>query len=177
MLITPLTALAPQRVAPGPRMISMRSTSSSITSCTSQKTPEKSGHRFLKVGTPHRWFPFIHKERSSTSAPNAAHCGVARSGSSRRPRQHPLQLVDVGRLGEVGVEAGFEGAPPVLLLAVAGEGDEEGGPEIRVGAEGARHAMAVEPAGEADVAEDDVGPEAPRRLQPRGAVEGHRRLM
>ena len=43
MLITPLTALAPHSVAPGPRITSIRSTSSSGTSCTSQKTPENRG--------------------------------------------------------------------------------------------------------------------------------------
>ena len=42
-LITPLTALAPHSVAPGPLITSMRSTSSSITSCMSQKTPENNG--------------------------------------------------------------------------------------------------------------------------------------
>jgi hypothetical protein len=42
-LITPLTALAPHSVAPGPLITSMRSTSSSSTSCASQNTPEKSG--------------------------------------------------------------------------------------------------------------------------------------
>ena len=42
-LITPLTAFAPHSVAPGPLMTSMRSTSSSITSCSSQNTPENSG--------------------------------------------------------------------------------------------------------------------------------------
>jgi hypothetical protein len=43
MLMTPLTALAPQRVAPGPLTTSIRSMSSSTTSCASQNTPEKSG--------------------------------------------------------------------------------------------------------------------------------------
>jgi hypothetical protein len=40
MLMTPLTAFAPHSVPPGPLMTSMRSTSSSSTSCTSQNTPE-----------------------------------------------------------------------------------------------------------------------------------------
>ena len=40
MLITPLTALAPHSVAPGPRITSMRSMSSSIRFCMSQYTPE-----------------------------------------------------------------------------------------------------------------------------------------
>jgi len=43
MLITPFTAFAPQSVAPGPLITSMRSMSSSAKSCASQKTPEKSG--------------------------------------------------------------------------------------------------------------------------------------
>jgi hypothetical protein len=43
MLMTPFTALAPQSVAPGPLMTSMRSMCSSTRSCASQKTPEKSG--------------------------------------------------------------------------------------------------------------------------------------
>jgi hypothetical protein len=42
-LMTPLTAFTPHSVLPGPLITSMRSTSSSITSCTSQKTPENSG--------------------------------------------------------------------------------------------------------------------------------------
>ena len=75
----------------------------------------------------------------------------------------------------MGVEAGLEGAPAVLLLAVAGEGDEEGRPQLRIGAEGAGHGVAVEPAGQADVAEDDLGPEAARLLHPFGAVVGDRR--
>ncbi len=36
MLMTPLTALAPQSVAPGPRMTSIRSMSSITVSCTFQ---------------------------------------------------------------------------------------------------------------------------------------------
>src|SRR6267142_789508 len=43
MLITPLTALAPHSVAPGPRITSMRSISSSSTSWTFQYTPENNG--------------------------------------------------------------------------------------------------------------------------------------
>src|SRR5947208_2537189 len=42
-LMTPSTALAPQRVAPGPRITSILSTSSNITSWTFQYTPENSG--------------------------------------------------------------------------------------------------------------------------------------
>src|SRR5687768_13141023 len=42
-LMTPFTALAPHWVAPGPLITSMRSTSSSMTCCASQKTPENSG--------------------------------------------------------------------------------------------------------------------------------------
>jgi len=41
MLMTPLTAFAPQTVAPGPRITSIRAMSSMNASCTSQKTPEK----------------------------------------------------------------------------------------------------------------------------------------
>jgi hypothetical protein len=43
MLMTPLTALAPQIVAPGPLITSMRSMSSITTSWASQNTPENSG--------------------------------------------------------------------------------------------------------------------------------------
>jgi hypothetical protein len=43
MLITPFTAFAPHSVAPGPLITSMRSMSSSITSCWSQNTPENNG--------------------------------------------------------------------------------------------------------------------------------------
>ena len=43
MLMTPLTALAPHAVAPGPLMTSIRSMSSRSTSCSSQKTPANSG--------------------------------------------------------------------------------------------------------------------------------------
>ena len=41
MLMTPLTAFAPHMAAPGPRITSMRSMSSSIRSSASQNTPEK----------------------------------------------------------------------------------------------------------------------------------------
>ena len=40
MEMTPLTAFAPQATPPGPRMISMRSMSDTITSFKSQNTPE-----------------------------------------------------------------------------------------------------------------------------------------
>jgi len=43
MLITPLKALAPQRVEAGPLITSMRSMSSGSRSCMSQYTPENSG--------------------------------------------------------------------------------------------------------------------------------------
>jgi hypothetical protein len=43
MLIRPFTAFVPHNVEPGPLTTSMRSMSSSITSCASQNTPEKSG--------------------------------------------------------------------------------------------------------------------------------------
>jgi hypothetical protein len=43
MLITPLTAFVPHIVPPGPLTTSMRSTSSSRRSCTSQNVPENSG--------------------------------------------------------------------------------------------------------------------------------------
>src|SRR5262249_17299187 len=39
-----------------------------------------------------------------------------RVGSIPTLPQQPLQLLEVGGLGEVGVEAGFEGAPAVLFL-------------------------------------------------------------
>src|SRR2546430_16594786 len=42
-LITPFTALAPHRVAPGPLMTSIRSMSARGSSCTSQNTPENKG--------------------------------------------------------------------------------------------------------------------------------------
>ena len=42
-LMTPLTALTPQSVPPGPDTTSTRSMSSTITSCASQNTPENSG--------------------------------------------------------------------------------------------------------------------------------------
>lgn len=48
MLITPLTALAPQIDAPGPRTTSMRSTSSSGMSLNSQNTPEYTGEYRLR---------------------------------------------------------------------------------------------------------------------------------
>ena len=43
MLMTPLTAFAPQIAAPGPRITSMRSMLSRETFCESQKTPAKIG--------------------------------------------------------------------------------------------------------------------------------------
>jgi len=51
MLITPLTALAPQVAPPGPRMTSIRSMSASTVSCTSQKTPENAGEKTVRPST------------------------------------------------------------------------------------------------------------------------------
>ncbi len=51
MLMTPLTALAPHTAAPGPRMTSMRSMSSSSMSWWSQYTPEKRGVYTLRPST------------------------------------------------------------------------------------------------------------------------------
>ncbi|MFO1286542.1 MAG: hypothetical protein U1F49_08400 [Rubrivivax sp.] len=48
MLMTPLTALAPHSTPPGPLMTSMRSTSSSSTSCASQNTPENVGVHIVR---------------------------------------------------------------------------------------------------------------------------------
>ena len=46
-----------------------------------------------------------------------------------------LEAVEVDGLDGVVVEPGFPGAETVLLLAVAGEGDERDGLELRVGAQ------------------------------------------
>ena len=43
ILMTPLTALAPHNVAPGPLITSIRSMSSKSVSCTSQNTPAYNG--------------------------------------------------------------------------------------------------------------------------------------
>ena len=51
MLITPLTALAPQTVAPGPRITSIRSMSSSGKSNVSHKTPPKVGVYTVRPST------------------------------------------------------------------------------------------------------------------------------
>jgi hypothetical protein len=51
MLITPLTAFAPHSVPPGPDTTSIRSTSCSSVSCTSQKTPANSGEYTLRPST------------------------------------------------------------------------------------------------------------------------------
>src|SRR5260370_3388427 len=51
MLMTPLTALAPQSARPGPRMTSMRSTSAITTSCSPQETPPYAGPYTVRPST------------------------------------------------------------------------------------------------------------------------------
>ena len=51
MLMTPFTAFAPQSVPPGPRMISIRSMSSSSVSCTSQYVPANRGEYTARPST------------------------------------------------------------------------------------------------------------------------------
>jgi hypothetical protein len=82
--------------------------------------------------------------------------------------QQPHQLVGVGGLGEVVVEAGREGPASVLGLAVAGQGDQqdvapEGLPET------AGDLVAVEQR-QADVHHRRLGPPGQALAQPLAAV-------
>src|SRR5690349_18237702 len=63
---------------------------------------------------------------------------------------HFHQVVDVDRLDQMAVETGVEHPPQVLRLAVAGQRDQFDVARGRVGAQPARHLVAVD-AGQADV--------------------------
>jgi hypothetical protein len=67
-------------------------------------------------------------------------------------------------LDHTGIEAGPEGAAAVFLFAVAGDGDEAGRGGGRVAPERGGDAVAVH-AGEAQVAENEVGAEVLRGLE------------
>jgi hypothetical protein len=86
MLITPFTAFAPQSVPPGPRTTSIRSTSSSITSCTSQKTPEKSGVYTLRpsISTSSLLANWLLKPRAVIAHLLPSICATWRPGTMRR---------------------------------------------------------------------------------------------
>src|SRR5690349_5299581 len=99
------------------------------------------------------------------------------SGRSSVPLHETLQDLGIGRLGEVGVEPRFESAAAVFLLAVAGQGNQAGGGEVRIGPEGAGYAVAVQLARQADVAEHHLGPELAGPAEPLDAVVGHGHLV
>src|SRR5690242_12931589 len=58
--------------------------------------------------------------------------------------QQRHELVEVDRLGDVGVEAGLDGLAHVLGLSVAGERDEARGRQRRIAAQPARDLQAVD---------------------------------
>lgn len=61
-------------------------------------------------------------ERSATRARRGS--SLQRRGTAT-PRQHLLECLEIDRLREVRVEPGVERAPPVVVAAVAGDGDEQ----------------------------------------------------
>src|SRR5215510_13140024 len=73
---------------------------------------------------------------------------------SAREQRH--ELIDVHRLGDVGVKAGVERLTHVLGLAVTGQRDEPYAGQGGLGAQPARHLHAVD-VGQPDVAQDDLG--------------------
>src|SRR5690606_22033435 len=88
----------------------------------------------------------------------APSCSPDAASGSRSGVEQLLEDVELDGLQEVRVEAFLLRAPPVLVLAVAGDGDEARVAERRLRAEPARRLVAVA-AGEPDVEEHDVGPE------------------
>jgi hypothetical protein len=76
----------------------------------------------------------------------------------------------------VAVEAGGERGLPVLVAPVPGEREEDGVAEPRILAREPGHLVAVH-AGEADVAEDHVRPEAQSRLDARRTRQGNLRFV
>src|SRR6266571_4945414 len=85
-LITPFTAFAPHSAAPGPLITSMRSTSSSITSCASQNTPEKSGVYTTRpsISTKSLLSMVLLKPRALIAYELALERATSRLGASRR---------------------------------------------------------------------------------------------
>src|SRR5512145_756708 len=62
----------------------------------------------------------------SSFDPGAGEGGRGPSAGPRGRGEQPLEVLERRRLGEVGVEAGLLGAPHVLGLREAGQGDGEG---------------------------------------------------
>src|SRR5438552_6026959 len=91
--------------------------------------------------------------------------------STRDGGEQRHQLLQVHRLREVRLEAGLEGRPHVLGLAVSGQGDEPRGGEVGARADTARDLESVD-VGQADVAQDDVRTHALDGVQPRLAALG-----
>ncbi len=126
--------------------------------------------RFVKETINPRVFSNLATRRAARSS--------ARMPSDRGRRNvHPVldladQLVGIGRLDDMVVEAGGAGAPEVLLAAVAGEGDQADAGGGRLGAEGGGHGVAVH-TGQADVADDHVGRAPPDGVDPVGAAPAH----
>src|SRR5207302_2606698 len=81
----------------------------------------------------------------------------------RRYLEDPGDLVEAGRLGEVPLETGLRGLLEILGLRVPAQGDQVGVAQRLFGAEGPGHRVTVH-AGKADVADDDLRPEAPGQL-------------
>src|SRR4029453_11809128 len=88
---------------------------------------------------------------------------VVASGEQRH------ELIDVHRLGDVGVEASVECLANILGLAVAGQRDQTHAGQRGGGSQAARHLHAVD-VGQSDVAQDDLGPQTPGRPHPPSAA-------
>src|SRR5512133_1215992 len=90
--------------------------------------------------------------------------------------EHGLELLDRRRLGQVGVEPGVRGAPPIVRQAVAAQRDEVRAAGPGLAAQRLRDRVAVH-LREPDVAQHDVGRELPGALQPVGPGVRHGHLV
>ncbi len=85
-----------------------------------------------------------------------------------------LQARQIDRFGEVVVEAGFLGAPTVLVLTISGDRYQQLAARrlatAAVRAKGSSHFVAIH-AGQTDVEENDIGPVLLGRDNGRGSVE------
>ena len=102
--------------------------------------------------------------------------GAAAAAGGQSRRQQLLQRIRRHRLREVIGEAGLAAAPPVVLLAVAGHGDDPDVAEARDLPNLPRHVVAGD-VGQADVEQDDVRAELGRHPQGRDAVGGGPHLV
>ena len=78
-------------------------------------------------------------------------------GTSRGVLQQELQVLEIDRLDQVGVEPGGLRSMLVFLFAIAGHGDQGGFGEPRIGPAESSHFVAIHDR-QADIQQHDVGP-------------------